>query len=164
MEMVVTLLVLGTVLLLAETVLPGLIAGILGLLCLLAGVIAAYYEFGARTGNLLLIAVSLGLIGGMAAWVKVFPTSRFGRVFISQGAVGELRVEQPELLHQTGVAFTQLRPSGTALINGKRVDVVTEGGLIDKDTPIKVIALEGMRVVVRQISESTTPSTPSKST
>ena len=164
MEMVVTLLVLGTILLLAETVLPGLVAGILGLLCLLAGVIAAYYEFGPRTGNAVLIGVSLGLLGGLALWMKFFPDSRFGRVFISKQAVGELNVEKPELLHQTGVAFTQLRPSGTALINGKRIDVVTEGALIEKDTPIKVVALEGLRVVVRQISESTTPSLQSKST
>ena len=164
MEMVVTLLVVGTMLLLAETVLPGAVAGILGLLCLLAGVIAGYYEFGARTGNLLLIAVSFGLIAGLAAWVKIFPTTRFGRAFISQNAVGELNVDKPELLHQSGVAFTQLRPSGTALIGGKRVDVVTEGSLIDKDTPIKVVAIEGMRVVVRQISETTTPSPHSPST
>jgi len=33
---------------------------------------------------------------------------------------------KPELLHQTGTALTALRPSGTALIDGKRVDVVTE--------------------------------------
>ena len=76
MEMVVTLLVVGTILLISETVLPGAIAGILGLLCLLAGVVAAYYEFGPRTGNLVLIGVSLGLCGGIALWVRVFPTSR----------------------------------------------------------------------------------------
>ena len=154
MEMVVTLLVVGTMLLLAETVLPGGIAGILGMLSLLAGVVAAYYEFGARAGNAVLLGVSIALIAGLATWVKIFPTSRFGRTFISQNAVGELKVEKPELLHQTGVAFTQLRPSGTALINGQRVDVVTEGALIEKDTPIKVVALEGLRVVVRTLPQS----------
>ena len=167
MEMVVTLLVLGTILLLAETILPGLVAGILGMLCLLAGVIAAYYEFGPRAGNAVLIGVSLGLLSGLALWMKFFPESRFGRVFISKQAVGELNVEKPELLHQTGVAFTQLRPSGTALIGGKRVDVVTEGALIEKDTSIKVIALEGLRVVVRAFPESAPANlstSPNKST
>jgi hypothetical protein len=42
-----------------------------------------------------------------------------------QGAVGELGVEKPELLNGTGVALTQLRPSGTARVNGQRGDVVT---------------------------------------
>ena len=40
---------------------------------------------------------------------------------------------------------------GTALINGKRVDVITEGSHIERGTPVKVVALEGMRVVVRAI-------------
>ena len=61
------------------------------------------------------------------------------------------------MLHQTGTAFTQLRPCGTALINGRRVDVVTEGSLIEKGTPVKVVALEGMRVVVREAT--TAPAT-----
>jgi membrane-bound serine protease (ClpP class) len=37
------------------------------------------------------------------------------------------------------------------LIGGKRVDVVTEGGMIDPGTPLKVVAVEGMRVVVRAV-------------
>jgi membrane-bound serine protease (ClpP class) len=163
MELVVTLFVLGTILIVAETVLPGLVAGILGALCLLGGVIAGYVEFGAHTGNRLLIAVTVAFVGGLALWVRFFPDSRFGRVFISKGAVGGIRAEKPELLHQTGVAFTPLRPSGTALINGKRVDVVTEGGLIDKDTPLKVIAIEGMRVVVRAISATDSAASPTAS-
>jgi membrane-bound serine protease (ClpP class) len=49
------------------------------------------------------------------------------------------------------VALTQLRPSGTANINGQRVDVVTEGGLIERGAEIKVVAVEGTRIVVRQM-------------
>jgi len=41
-----------------------------------------------------------------------------------------------------------LRPAGMALINGRRVDVVTEGAMIERDTPVRVVAVEGMRVVV----------------
>ena len=68
-----------------------------------------------------------------------------------EAVVGEIRAEKPDLLHQTGIAFTQLRPSGTALIGDRRVDVVSEGGLIEKGTPIKVVAIEGTRIVVRKI-------------
>jgi len=60
-------------------------------------------------------------------------------------------VDKPELSHATGVALTQLRPSGTAKIGGQRVDVVAESGLIERDTEIKVVAVEGMRVVVRAV-------------
>ena len=73
------------------------------------------------------------------------------RVFVSKSAVGDIGTAKPELLNQTGTAFTTLRPAGTAIINDKRVDVVTEGALIEKGTAIKVVAIEGLRVVVRAI-------------
>jgi membrane-bound serine protease (ClpP class) len=83
-------------------------------------------------------------------WLKFFPGSRIARRFISQSSTGELGVARPELLNGTGVALSQLRPSGTATINGQRVDVVTEGGLIERVTAIKMVAVEGARVVVRE--------------
>lgn len=154
MELVVSLLVIGAVLLILETILPGMIAGIIGACCVIAGIALSYSRFGLRAGNIVLTSCVVLLIGGFIAWIKVFPNSRLGRKLVSQSAVGEIRTERPELLHQTGHAHTQLRPSGTALIDGKRVDVVTEGGLIEKGTPVKVVAIEGMRVVVRAITEA----------
>ena len=162
MELVVTLLVVGAILLLLETILPGMIAGIVGGLCLLAGVTLGYYHFGAATGTWILSGTIVGLITGFCVWVKAFPNSRYGRAFISQGVTGDIRAEKPELLHQTGIAYTQLRPSGTALINGQRVDVVTEGALLEKGTPIKVVATEGLRVVVRAVSEPSAQSAETK--
>jgi membrane-bound serine protease (ClpP class) len=51
----------------------------------------------------------------------------------------------------TGTAITNLRPSGTALINGRRVDVVSRGEYIEKNTPVTVVAVDGNRVVVKQV-------------
>lgn len=159
MALVITLLVVGGVLLLLETVLPGMIAGIIGGCCLLAGVIMGYVEFGAVIGTWILLATVVGVVVGFAIWAKYFPESRCGRMFVSHSVVGDIKAEQPELLHQTGVAFTQLRPSGIALIDGRRVDVVSDGALIEKGTPIKVVAIEGMRVVVRAAPGVATAST-----
>jgi membrane-bound serine protease (ClpP class) len=153
MELVVILLVAGVVLLLLETVLPGLIAGVVGFCSLMAGVVLGYVRFGPYTGNIILVAVLAGLVVGFACWVKFFPDSRMARMLVSKGTSGDIKTEQPQLLNQTGVAYTQLRPSGTALINGKRVDVVTEGALIPRNTPIRVVAVEGLRVVVRALEE-----------
>jgi len=51
---------------------------------------------------------------------------------------------------KTGTAVTNLRPAGTARIDGRRVDVVSRGEFIEKDKPVLVIAVEGNRVVVRE--------------
>ena len=51
MATVVTLILVGTALLLLETVLPGMIAGIIGFGCLVAGVVMAYLNFDTATAN-----------------------------------------------------------------------------------------------------------------
>ena len=57
------------------------------------------------------------------------------------------------LLSKEGIALTNLRPAGVVLIEGKKVDVVTEGELIDKDASVKVVKIEGTRVVVKNIQK-----------
>lgn len=52
------------------------------------------------------------------------------------------------LLGQSGKAITPLRPGGAAMIGQDRIDVVTEGKFVDANTAIKVIHVEGSRVVV----------------
>jgi membrane-bound serine protease (ClpP class) len=57
-----------------------------------------------------------------------------------------------ELIGVEGVALTPLRPSGTAIFNEERIDVVSEGSYIPSEARIKVIKTEGSRVVVRKIT------------
>jgi membrane-bound ClpP family serine protease len=53
-----------------------------------------------------------------------------------------------ELLGKEGVAITNLRPSGTVLIEKGRIDVVTRGDYIEKGETVRVLKVEGSRVVV----------------
>jgi membrane-bound serine protease (ClpP class) len=154
MGLVITLFVVGAILLLLETVLPGMIAGFIGLLCIVAGVIESFILFGPETGSYILAGVFVTLMIGTFLWLKFLPDSRAGRVFASNQTVGDIGTERPELVGKAGTALTPLRPSGTAVINGQRIDVVTEGAMIDRNTPVKVVAVEGMRVVVRALSDN----------
>jgi membrane-bound serine protease (ClpP class) len=146
---IITLLLVGAALLLLETVLPGMIAGLVGMGCLIAGVVLAYMDFGLRTGNLVLVIVLVGFVVGTLCWMRYLPDSPMARLFISRGTIGNVGAEQPQLVGRTGTALTTLRPSGAALIEGQRVDVVSEGEMIQKGSQIKVVATEGLRVVVR---------------
>jgi membrane-bound ClpP family serine protease len=56
-----------------------------------------------------------------------------------------------DLISAEGVAITTLRPSGTVIINGGKVDVVSEGEMILKNTKIKVIDVKGNRIVVKPV-------------
>jgi membrane-bound serine protease (ClpP class) len=56
-----------------------------------------------------------------------------------------------DLIGAEGIALTTLRPAGTAEINGRRVDVMTESEYVEKDKKIKVLAVDGIRVLVKEI-------------
>ena len=92
MTLIITLLIVGGVLIFLETLLPGMVAGILGFLCLVAAVFLGYQDFGFRIGNLVLGGVLVGLASGVFAWLKFFPESRFAQRFISRSAGGELEI------------------------------------------------------------------------
>jgi membrane-bound serine protease (ClpP class) len=151
MATVVILLVAGALLILLETVLPGLIAGIIGFCCIGIGLALAYMRFDFQTANTILMIVVAAAIIGTIFYVKYFPESRMAQLFVSKRAIGEIGTENPSLVNQTGEALTKLRPSGTAVINGKRVDVVSEGAFIEAGQTVKVVAVEGLRVVVRAV-------------
>jgi membrane-bound serine protease (ClpP class) len=51
------------------------------------------------------------------------------------------------------LAFTTLRPGGTAEFDEKRVDVVADSEYITQGTKIKVIRVEGIKVVVTAFKE-----------
>lgn len=61
------------------------------------------------------------------------------------------RVDLSSLIGQEGRSLTVLRPAGTAQFGDLKVDVVTEGEYLGAGVAVKVIRVEGTRVVVRAV-------------
>ena len=57
------------------------------------------------------------------------------------------------LIGKTGVAHTVCRPSGKATFDDIILDVVSRGEFIDKGTPVEVFAVEGNRILVREVKK-----------
>ena len=55
------------------------------------------------------------------------------------------------LLNKKGIALSNLRPSGTAMIEDKNFDVVTDGEYIEENSEIIVTKIEGTRIIVTRI-------------
>lgn len=55
-----------------------------------------------------------------------------------------------DLIGKTGIAKTTLRPTGTAIIDGELVDVITLGEFLQAGTPLVVTRVEGVRVIVKE--------------
>jgi membrane-bound serine protease (ClpP class) len=60
--------------------------------------------------------------------------------------------EAKALLGTTGVAETNLRPSGKGRFGDRLVDVVTEGDMVERGKPITIVEVEGSRVVVKRVA------------
>lgn len=149
MTAIIILILAGLILLFLETILPGGIAGLVGVGCMVASIYLAYADFGVSTGNFVL-AVNLGLLVlSILAWFKYFPTSKIAQIFVSKSTVGGMDYTYSTLEGKDGVILAACRPSGVAEIEGNRFDVVAESGYIEKDTKVKVIEVEGNRIVVR---------------
>jgi len=54
-----------------------------------------------------------------------------------------------DLIGQKGTAVTPLRPAGIIDLDGKRIDVVSEGGFIDKGETVIIIDVKGSKVIVK---------------
>jgi membrane-bound serine protease (ClpP class) len=156
--------VAGLALLLLEIfVIPGFgVAGISGIILIIASIFLSmlgadpFLDFDAVS-----MAIIKLTVGFLAAIILIFllarflPKSNFFKKFIlseeekaTEGYTS--RTNLSELLGVEGVAVTTLRPAGTAEINGKRIDVVTDSEYIEHGKPIIVTAVEGMRIVVRE--------------
>lgn len=155
----------GLVLLIMEIfVIPGFgICGVLGIASIVGAVICAAPSLSVamiQLGIALLAAVVLVIIS-----LKCGRTRRvWSKLILREATTTEGGyVSQPgginALVGKSGVALTDLRPSGAALLDDKRTDVLSEGGFIKRGTMVTVIRVEGSSVVVRPCDEAVNEST-----
>lgn len=152
----------GVILLLIEIfVIPGFgVAGISGIILIFLSIFLSLIGSGPFiTFDSISMAIIQLAFAIIAALVLIFliakylpKSSLFNRLVLSDAEKAEEGFvsvsEETTLLGKTGVAITILRPVGIAEIDGKRVEVVSDGEFIQPGTEIKVIKVEGMRVLV----------------
>lgn len=151
----ILLFIIGIILMLVEIfVVPGFgIAGVAGLGAMIFSIILTATSLEqaiisliiALLGTVVLVVISFKYMRTRRMWNRLILGTRQEK---SEGYVAP-EENLSELLGAQGISLTPLRPSGTAEINGKRIDVVTEGGFIPRDTEVQVVQVEGTRVVVR---------------
>ena len=157
----VILLGLGVIALAVEAfVLPGFgVAGILGV-AFLAGATVLALVGNAPTGqdvvmSLGVLAASLVITAAVFfAWLRHLPNSTRWSGLLLRDSVhrdqGYLSApNRDEMIGRTGIALTDLRPSGTADFDGERIDVVSEGDWVKAGDPVVVMRAESYRHVVR---------------
>ena len=158
--------IVGVILLLLEIfVIPGFgVFGILGITFIIGGLfLGLISDFPLVDSNMISVAIiqlaGSFVLAGLVIFIllKFLPRSEmFNKLILKKNIdekSGYAAVKKVKnLLGKEGKALTDLRPSGTAIIDDKRVDVVTSGEYIKRGTRVKVILSEGSKVVVEKKS------------
>lgn len=154
----IALLGLGLVLVMAEVLFPSF--GILSVLATAAfvGAVVLAFRQDTETGVHFVIAIALGVPVMLVIGMKLFPKSPMGKRMIAPGLSFESRASTDpralELVGVSGNAETDCRPAGIGRIQGRRVSVVTRGEWVARGEAIRVVEVQGNRVVVAKADET----------
>lgn len=160
----IVIFVVGVVLLLLEIfVIPGFgIVGVLGILCMIAGLflglVGDFNVMGADDVSMAVIQMASSFVlTGVFVFIlsKFLPKTKMWNNLILHADISSTsgytsNINFSSLIGAEGIALTDLRPAGTAVINKKRIDVVTDGEFIKNGTKIVVNFIQGSKVVVEE--------------
>jgi membrane-bound ClpP family serine protease len=150
---VIGLQLLGVVVLLAEFVVPS--AGILTVASLVSFGFSLYWMWtNVSAQATVLLGVADLVLVPILAWIGVriiarSPASLRSELSRTTGTVSQDPILS-ELVGKTGTTQTALRPSGRAIIDGRRRDVVSSGDYLDANTEVFVSEVSGNRIVVKR--------------
>jgi len=168
----VAIFVLGLVLIAVEIfVIPGFgLPGIAGLLMVVGSLVFSMvdgvewqkYQWGGTGVSELLTAMSgpalqlaLGIFGSLLLlflMMKYLPRLKVVNDRMLPGALAPgTGMEKVERVGMTGVADSDLRPSGKVTIDGVMLEVMTEGEYVEKGDAVRIISEDGMGIVVKKV-------------
>ena len=150
------LIAVGVVLVIAELFVPsGFVLVVIGACCALVGVGLMFVHGSMETALMALLSLCVGgpLLGGLVFYL--WPYSPMGRRLIRPAeedvTIASMagNAELESLRGKTGRAVSPLRPSGVAEFDGRRIDVITEGLMVEPGQWVKCVEVRANRVIVR---------------
>jgi len=156
----------GLALLLVEVfVLPGFgVVGVTGILLMVASLLLSmthrppagpwWPSWGAFALPLrnLLLAIAGTAVGGALLGRLLPHTPLFRRLALTAATARRegfaAAPDRPELVGREGTALSPLRPAGVARFGEDRLDVVSEGGFIESGARVRIVRVEGSRLIV----------------
>ncbi|WP_228098458.1 MULTISPECIES: NfeD family protein [unclassified Gemella] len=145
----------GLSLIILEMFIPGGIIGTLGIITVISLIIVINQQTQFITFIILSSVVAFVCLFLINIYVLNKKLLFLNRLVLSDAISTEqgyvAKESEIEILGKELVAFTDLRPSGTAIYDNVKYDVVTEGEFIDKGSKLIVKHVEGMRIIVQKI-------------
>jgi membrane-bound serine protease (ClpP class) len=158
MQGIIICLVIGLTLLCLEVFLPGGVLGAIGTCFLVASIVLVYRSYDPIIGHIMASGILILVLVGFLLWLKILPNTPIGRVLTLETQQNSSVVDTENLQYQgkVGMSYTDLRPVGVGVFEGKRLDVIAESGIIEKNRRIEIVDVQGNSLYVREISADPT--------
>ncbi|MEE4178757.1 MAG: NfeD family protein [Bacteroides sp.] len=144
------LILVGVIFLLLEIlVVPGTtIVGLIGAGMVIGAVVTAFSTFGVQAGVLTLAG---SLVISVLAIVLALKSNTWRKAMLNTEINGRVNVVEPDkiVVGDEGVSITRLNPMGKALIKDEFYEVTSKDNLINENTPLVVVKVDGNKIIVK---------------
>ena len=143
----------GVLVIIAEIILPS--GGFLSLVAVgLFGysLFIVFHDISTMAGTYFVLADLIIIPALLALGLKILARSpaTLRETLSSKNGVVSQSPELESFMGREGKSVTDLRPGGTAIVDGKRLDVVSRGEYIEKDSNLIVVEVTGNQIIVRE--------------
>jgi len=152
---IIACMAIGILLIVVEALTPGLgLPGLAGSAMLIVGSVLVWFNYGLTAG---LITLLCALVFSSAAVLLSLRSAAKGKlskapIVLDDKTASPEAVDLSQLVGHSGTAVTPLNPVGTALIDGKKLDVLSADGFIAKDAQVCVTCTEGSKIYVSKLN------------
>ncbi|MFM7177708.1 MAG: NfeD family protein [Bacteroidota bacterium] len=147
----IALILVGIILLVLEILmLPGLLAGIAGVVLIMLSLAWAYIDYGTFIGNVLFASTLALTIAAVYGSLKSRAWNRFGLKDTVDGRVNDISHTMVQV-GDKGTCVSALRPSGTVEVNGHRIEANTNGIILNAGTQVEVLEVLPGKVIVKEV-------------
>ena len=149
------LFITGLILLIIEGIVPGFgLPGISGIILIIVGTVLAMDSVGIALMSLS-IAIIITTIVAIVLFKLGYRSKLLNKIILNSRTESERGFvsskTMSDMLGKEGITLSGLRPTGFIEINGQRLDALSEGEFIPKDTKVAVVKVEGSKIIVRRI-------------
>lgn len=149
---ILILIVVGLVLLILELlVVPGTtVVGIIGFILMTVGVWQSYAEYGVFYGSIILFLI---LIISIAGFYYSLRSKTWNKAMLKSSIGSKVNTEANKLkVGDIGLTSSVINPMGKAIFNNDFYEVSSYGDFIETDQEIKIVGIEGNKILVSQVS------------
>ncbi len=152
---------IGLLVAVAEVFFPSF--GVLSVIAAVMTISSVFLAFGhgTTTGMLFFVGVGVALPTVVIMAFRILPRTAVGKQLLLAGPTfqpsgKDVRdADLDDFVGMAGLAATTLRPSGTIEIDGRKLDAMTRGEIIDPGTPVRVLQVELAQLVVTTVTTDT---------